>query len=74
MPEWLAQGLVAGVGFYALLGVVFAAAFHWRGLAAVDSGAAAHGTRGFRVVITPGVVALWPLLLVRWRAAAGARA
>ena len=29
-----------------------------------------EGTWGFKVMISPGVVALWPLLLRRWRSGA----
>jgi hypothetical protein len=44
-----------------LFGIVFVA---W-GLGRVD--AAARGTPvGFRILIVPGIVAWWPLLLVRW--------
>lgn len=50
---------------YSALGLLFAAAFHWRGLHALDPGS--HGTGiGFRLLIAPGIVALWPLLALRW--------
>ncbi len=49
-------------------GGLFALAFHLRGLRALD--AAAHGTGiAFRLLITPGVIALWPLVAARWRRA-----
>ena len=56
---WLALAI------YAALGVLFAGAFHWRGLARLDAGTQGAGW-GFRLLITPGVVALWPLLALRW--------
>lgn len=46
-------------------GLVFAVPFVLRGAARIDPDAA-RGTWGFRVLILPGCVALWPLLLVRW--------
>jgi hypothetical protein len=50
---------------YAALGLLFALVFLVRGLELVD--AAAHGTGpGFRLLLIPGVVAFWPLLLQRW--------
>jgi hypothetical protein len=50
---------------YGALGLLFALPFHWRGLPALDAGAHGAGL-GFRLLITPGVVALWPLLALRW--------
>jgi len=50
---------------YALLGVGFAFAFVWKGVARVDP-AARDGTLGFRLLIVPASAALWPWLLVRW--------
>jgi hypothetical protein len=60
----LARALVLGLGVYVALGAVFALWFVGRGVARVDH-EAAGGSFGFRVLIFPGSVALWPLLLVR---------
>ena len=50
---------------YLLLGVLFAIPFLLKGLAKVDDGA--HGgTIGFKIIIIPGVIVLWPLLLKKW--------
>ena len=47
-------------------GAVFAVLFHRRGAAAIDP--ATHQTGwGFRLVITPGIIALWPLSALRWQ-------
>ena len=64
VPAW-AEWLVGLFGLYVALGIGFALLFHWRGLARVDR-SAALSTWGFRIMITPGVVALWPLLALRW--------
>ena len=61
----LASWLVSLAALYAAIGVVFAAAFVWKGAARIDP-AAAGGTWGFRVLIFPGAAALWPLLAGRW--------
>ena len=53
---------------YLALGLRFAIAFQWQGLAALDAGAQGAGW-GFRLLITPGLVALWPLLSLRARRA-----
>ena len=50
---------------YTVLGVLFAVAFVTAGVVHLDS-AAKGSSVGFRLVILPGVAALWPLLLARW--------
>ncbi|MDE2652725.1 MAG: hypothetical protein OXI71_02825 [Gemmatimonadota bacterium] len=50
---------------YGAAGAVFAVPFALRGAGAIDP-AARGGTWGFRVLTVPGVVALWPLMLVKW--------
>jgi uncharacterized membrane protein YphA (DoxX/SURF4 family) len=50
---------------YLALGVVFAIAFVTRGIGQVDP--VARGSKAwFRLIVLPGAVALWPLLLIRW--------
>mgnify|MGYP006908261177 FL=1 len=66
MLETLAATLVTLGAVYALVGVVFALIFVWRGVGVIDP-AAREGTWGFRLLILPGCVAFWPLLLGRWR-------
>jgi hypothetical protein len=53
------------LALYAVLGVLFAIVFHVRGLAVMDGAARGAGV-GFRLLITPGVIGLWPLLAWRW--------
>ncbi len=56
---WLA------VGGYLAAGLVFGIIFLWIGAAKID-----HAARGstflFKVTTLPGVMALWPFVLVRW--------
>lgn len=59
-----AQLLVTVLGVYAVLGVLFAVPFVWRLAGRLDP-AARQGTWGFRLLILPGVMALWPYLLAR---------
>ena len=61
----LANWLVTLAGIYVAIGVIFAIPFVIRGVNRVDPGAA-DGTWGFRLIIVPGVVALWPILMRRW--------
>lgn len=52
---------------YAAIGIAFAVYLLVRGLARFDA-AAAHASWGFKLLIVPGAVALWPLLWRRVRA------
>jgi hypothetical protein len=60
-----AQWMVTLFAIYMLAGVAFAAAFVTVGIARVDP-VATHAPWGFRLMVMPGVAALWPLLLARW--------
>ncbi len=63
----IAPWLVRALGAYAALGLAFAVPFLARGIGRLDPGA--HGSGwGFRLIVLPGVVAFWPLLLRRWLA------
>jgi hypothetical protein len=61
IAEWLAN-LLTG---YAIAGFLFAIAFVSVGVRTLDPAAEDSGI-GFRLIIFPGVAALWPLLLMRW--------
>ena len=61
----LVEVMLAAAVTYVALGILFAIPFLVRGIYRVDS--QAHGaTSGFRLIILPGVIALWPLLAARW--------
>lgn len=60
-----AELFVGALTLYAAMGFVFAIAFLDRGVSRVD-GQAAGASLGFRLIILPGVMALWPFLLRRW--------
>ena len=50
---------------YLLMGVLFVIPFLIKGLNKVDEGA--HGsTFGFKIIIIPGVIVFWPVLLTKW--------
>ena len=69
MPESIARLIVGAAGLYAAAGVVFGLLFVTRGVARVDPSARGAGW-GFRLLILPGTIALWPYLLRRWRSGA----
>jgi len=58
--------LLAALGGYLMMGLIFALAFALgNGAQRIDP--AGHGaTAGFRVVIIPGAAIFWPYLLIRW--------
>ena len=58
------------VGLYLALGFLFAVPFLIAGIRRIDPSARA-GTVGFRLLVAPGVIALWPLLAKRWIAGSG---
>jgi len=68
----VARWLLLLVGAYAAAGVLFAVPFLFLGIRRVDP--AAHGAGwGFRILILPGLVALWPVMARRWARALRSR-
>ncbi len=61
MNESIADLIVQSLGVYLAVGVLFGLAFVAIGANRIDP-AAREGSWGFRVLIFPGSVALWPLL------------
>jgi hypothetical protein len=57
--------LLTTVGSYAAIGLLFAGVFLTVGLSRVDPMSKGSGI-GFRLIILPGVAALWPVLLASW--------
>ena len=50
------------VAVYLFAGLVFAIPFVIKGVTKIDEGA--HGSKwGFRIIIIPGTIVFWPLLL-----------
>ncbi len=66
--EEFASLIVAAAGVYTVLGILFAVVFVFFGVPRIDPAARA-GSAGFRLLILPGCVALWPILAKRWRSA-----
>ena len=59
------QFLLLAVAFYLIGGFVFAIPFVCLGVGKIDPHAV-HGSWGFRLLIIPGTILLWPLLAFRW--------
>ena len=64
--EVLAYGFVYALQAYLAVGLLFAIPFVWKGAGQIDP-VAREGTWGFRLIIIPGVIAMWPLLAARWK-------
>lgn len=62
----IAQSIVFAAQIYAAVGVLVAVLFVLFGIDRVDP--AARGTYTFRPLLVPGVVVLWPVVLIRWLA------
>jgi hypothetical protein len=60
-----ATAILGALALYTGIGAVFAAAFLAAGAGRLDP-AARDGGFGFRLMILPGLIALWPLMLARW--------
>jgi hypothetical protein len=61
----MVQITIIAVSIYLLLGVLFVIPFLLKGITKVDEGA--HGgTIGFKIIIIPGVIVFWPVLLRKW--------
>jgi hypothetical protein len=60
-----ANWIVGLLALYVIAGLIFAVPFVLRGVNRIDP-VARESTWGFRIIILPGVVALWPLLATRW--------
>jgi hypothetical protein len=59
-----ARFIVDTITIYLAIGAIFALVFLWQWVGRLDP-LAAHGTMGFRVLVFPGVTALWPLFAIR---------
>jgi hypothetical protein len=67
MVERIANLMVIALYVYAAIGFFFALAFVAVGVKRIDS-QAVGSSLGFRLLIFPGSVAFWPMLLRRWLA------
>jgi|SoiMethySBSTD1v2_1073268.scaffolds.fasta_scaffold40350_3 hypothetical protein len=64
MTQATAQLVVNTFAAYLTCGAIFAVMFLWRWVGRLDP-LAVHGTLGFRLLVFPGVTALWPLFAIR---------
>ena len=65
MSVTLASWIMGLLGLYFVLGILFVVPFLLKGMRRIDP-ATDGGSIGFRLIIVPGIIALWPLLAKRW--------
>ncbi|MBX2821680.1 MAG: hypothetical protein KTR29_18420 [Rhodothermaceae bacterium] len=70
MNESIATWFVSAFGIYLVVGILFSIPFVLKGVGKNDP-AVQGASIGFRLIIIPGVVMLWPVLLLRWMSDAG---
>jgi hypothetical protein len=65
MPETVISVLLFIMAAYLIAGIFFTIPFQVMGLKKIDEGV--HGSSiGFRIIIVPGCILLWPFLLRKW--------
>ena len=64
MPTPTATAVAYAIELYLLVGLLFALWFALRGAAKLDP-AAANGSWGFRLLLVPQTIVIWPLALIR---------
>ncbi len=68
MFEKIVAIALIGFGIYLLIGVIFYFPFMKQGVHLIDK-VVKGTTKIFKILVFPGIVALWPLLYKKWRAA-----
>jgi len=61
----VAEVILWAATLYLMFGLLIGIPFAWRGVERIDL-AAAGASWSFRLMILPGCVALWPLIVRRW--------
>ena len=65
MLELIVTGFLLGLLIYVLMGLAFSIPFVFKGAHKIDP-SAIGATLGFKLIIIPGVIIFWPVLLLRW--------
>jgi hypothetical protein len=61
----IVSGVFIVITVYVVAGIIFTIFFQIKGLSKIDEGV--HGsTIGFRIIIIPGCIVFWPVLLRKW--------
>jgi hypothetical protein len=68
MAATIIQWVFTCIGAYLICGFLFSLVFISKGLRTLDEGSHGAGI-GFKLIIIPGCMVFWPLLLKKWRKA-----
>ena len=68
MAATIIQWIFTGIRVYLICGFFFSLAFIFKGVKVLDEGSHGAGI-GFKLIIIPGCMVFWPLLLIKWRKA-----
>uniref|UniRef100_UPI004048E5D7 hypothetical protein n=1 Tax=Roseivirga sp. TaxID=1964215 RepID=UPI004048E5D7 len=66
MVELIISTVLILVGIYLLIGLFFCFVFFKKGIQSIDEGMK-EAPIFMKILIFPGTVALWPVLLAKWR-------
>ena len=61
----LLQLILIVILIYALAGFIFMIPFIVKGITQIDQ-ASEHSSFGFKLIIIPGIIVFWPVLLKKW--------
>ncbi len=57
--------ILSAIALYLVAGIIFTIIFQLKGLSKIDEGV--HGSSwGFRIIIIPGCIVFWTILLRKW--------
>ena len=66
MTETIVKILFIIVGMYLCAGVIFSFFFIKKGIKIIDPDGTHESSAGFKIIIIPGVIVFWSLLLEKW--------
>jgi hypothetical protein len=69
MTETIVKIFFVTVAVYLCSGVIFSFFFFKKGIKIIDPDGTHGSSAGFKIIIIPGVIVFWALLLEKWRKA-----
>ena len=63
--EMIISGILAAIGVYLLIGILFTIVFLFKGINVVDPGVEGS-SRFFKLLLVPGLMVFWVYFLSKW--------